>query len=941
MSLNRIYAYIFIVLFSGQIFASTPLIKQVESLRNSIGLRDRQRPRLTLRLADLYFDYAIDLAQKDAVKGILEPTTVIKTAYKKALKFYYQALTGEKGKFKQPNAMTQFKINFQVARLSQKLKDLPTAIKFYESLLILRVNNEKIIRETVLNLAEIYEDQQKFVKADQYYNKALSLCSKKELCSYIEYRLSWIYYRQGDMGKAINTIKKGLFDSHGNLKYQAKQDYLMFISQSSTDGEKELIEIEEFSKKHNQPGMVKTLMESFFGVGNRSAGLTFLTYLNNKSPNLTYQIRLMEENYGFRRWEDYDQTLVSAHTNVANKLTEIETKKIRKILRRLVVQLDSERKTDLTRSAALRSTVDLYLTLFENDELRDKMTNGWMAALCNDKKTDKITTEKRVILIDKIAGWLAQEIKLNRKERITQLRLKRLSLAQKEKKYPIVLEESKALEAYYLSTNKKKEAREYSYLIARTHYELKETSVALPMFQVLAKLEVGYTSQNLDKWAVLSQNLALDILNQNKDFKNLKIQADSWLNHKAFKGHKEFKEMSTISSQAKFQNAFTNKESADSLAVFRDYCLKDQYKDKSCENAKILAIKLKNQPVLIEILKKIKDEDSLLIEYEAMGEFKKAAYLLEKKNKKQKKKFNLKFYAKVALFYEIENDLKQRDRIIRIMIKNLKKKKTIDEKIEGFVYSTLNDANMINHKALSLPWRLSKKMEIVHELELRGKGTKTTRKKLLSSKTSLGDRWSLHVLEGIKKSYNKQKKISFYGRRSQRNFKRRIKKIESFVKSTKVYLEGSDLKTRVILLGYLQRTYDELVSEIQSTPLPDGLDEEQLKQIKTQLTDMSSPYKLEGENYLAAKTEQLAQIEDVPLRTSLTNPIEDYTKYYDQKPQLPHLISELNLTSIQPEYATLRKSPNDKMALQKLQKYYEDNHQPRIASYFKGRMLSL
>ncbi|MCO4795588.1 MAG: hypothetical protein KC493_17855, partial [Bacteriovoracaceae bacterium] len=55
-----------ILLCSLNAFANPELISEVEELRNSIGLTDRQRPRLTLRLADLYFDLAIDKAQKEA-----------------------------------------------------------------------------------------------------------------------------------------------------------------------------------------------------------------------------------------------------------------------------------------------------------------------------------------------------------------------------------------------------------------------------------------------------------------------------------------------------------------------------------------------------------------------------------------------------------------------------------------------------------------------------------------------------------------------------------------------------------------------------------------------------------------------------------------------------------------------------------------------------------
>lgn len=65
-------AVLFMFLVSMPAFASIELIKEVEDLRNSIGLTDRQRPRLTLRLADLYFDLALDKAQTEAEQGILE-----------------------------------------------------------------------------------------------------------------------------------------------------------------------------------------------------------------------------------------------------------------------------------------------------------------------------------------------------------------------------------------------------------------------------------------------------------------------------------------------------------------------------------------------------------------------------------------------------------------------------------------------------------------------------------------------------------------------------------------------------------------------------------------------------------------------------------------------------------------------------------------------------
>lgn len=933
-SYHQALILLLLLVLSSYSFAETPLIKDVENLRNSIGLTDRQRPRLTLRLADLHFDHANELRQKEAEQGVLQASAKVTRIRKTALKYYETALSGENGKFSKPNALTQFKIHFQIARLNHKLKRLGKAIKHYETLLDLRVQNQKIIRETVLNLAEIFEEKQVLEKADQYYVQALKLCEKKETCSYINYRRSWIYYRKGDFVSAINTIKKGLLDSHGNIKDQALQDYLMFVSQSQTDGEKELIEFEAFAKKYNRPNIMTALMEGFFGQGNRLAGMKFLTYLNNKKPNLIYEIRLLEETYGFRNWEAYNEYLERAQPHVSQKMSKEEETKANKILKRLVVQLDGERKTDPEKASSLMNTIELYLTLFKNDPLRDKMTNGWMAALSQDKKTDKVSPEVRAKLIEKIKIWIDEEISFKRQKRVEELRIKRLSLAQKDENHGVVKVESQALTEIYKTIGNQKKYREYQYILARTHYQQKEMDKALPLFVSLADLKEAKT---IDKWALLSQNLSLDILNQKKNFAGIVKQASLWLSNPSFKGHKEFKEMTKISKQAQFQVAFSAKESPESLETFRNYCLRDQFKDKSCENAKILAIKLKNQKVLIEILNKLKDEDALLVEYEAMGEFKKVAYLLEKRTKK----FDLKEYAKIALFYEIAMDLKQRDRILRKIVSHFKKKKKIDEKVAAFVYATLNDADMIDHKILSLPWSLSKKMEIIHELELRGKGNKSTKKKLLASKSTLGDRWSLHVLEKISSKFKPLKKYGFHGRSSQKRFKRRISKIKSFVKASKNYLEGADLRTRVIILGMMEKSYSDLVEEILNTPLPEGLDEEQVKQVQTSLADMAAPFKLESENFKASKDEQLAEIKDEELKGKLIAENIDYKDIFNQKAELPTYIKDIDLAPVQADFDTLRKSPNDKTALTNIHKFYEDNKQSRIANYFKGRMLSL
>jgi hypothetical protein len=915
-----------ILLISSQAFgAGQELINEVENLRNSIGLTDRQRPRLTLRLADLYFDLAMDTAQKEAEAGVLEASEKVKNIYKKSLAYYKDALTGEEGKFSKPPMTSIFKINFQMARAYHKLGNLDQAVELFEKVVEMPVKSENIKREAVLNLAEVYEGKNQFDKASKNYDLALGLCDQKELCSYIQYRKSWIFFKEGNIDKAIETIKLGLYDSHGKLKDQALRDYLMFVVQRPTDGQKEMVEFETFATQNNRPEIMTSLMEGFFGEGNRVAGVAFLSYLNRKKPDMFSQIRLMEEHYGFRNWEQYNTFLTQAiSTMKVLDLKAEESKKIEKIMRRLVVQLDGERKQDPSRNEELKKTIDLYLGYFPNDELRDKMVNGWIAAENNEEK-----------ILAKLPEWIAGEKKYERTEREKELRIKRISLAQKLKRNDVVLTETKDL----LPLLSEKEIREYKYLIARTQYAEKDFDNALAGFRELATLPEGAMANQIDKFAIQSQNLALDILNQNKDFAGIQAQAATWLGVAAFKNHNEYKEMNKIAEQARFEEAANKEDNPESLETFREYCLSGKYADKSCMNAKVLAIKLKNQKVLIEILTKMGDEKALLVEYEAMGEFTKAAHLLEKKQKGQK--FDLDTWMKISLFYEIDRNLQQRDRVLRSIIKELAKVKTLDEARQALLYATLNDAGMIDAKVLNLPWSLSRKMTMIHELELRGNGTKATRQQMLSSKTTLGDKWSLAKLEKVYEAYNKQKKIGFYGRASQSKFKKRINSLNQFVSVSKGLLEGSDYKTRVIILKLMSKAYQELHDEIVATPLPEGLEAEQVAQINTQLQDMAAPFKLEETNYGKLKDEQLAQIEDAELKSRLSTEFEDYTAFYTEKPTYGHNIMDLDYTAVNQPMEILKAKPNEVAALTQIKNYFEVNKQSRIANYFKGRILSL
>ena len=123
-------------------------------------------------------------------------------------------------------------------------------------------------------------------------------------------------------------------------------------------------------------------MEAYFAIGNNKAALTFLTHLNRRSPNLYDQVRMAEELYGFRMWEDLDNVLsqIDNSKNLLSALDEETKKDVLKIFERLIVQLDAERETSPNVAPMLQTAVMSFLDFFPQADARSKMMEGWLAA---------------------------------------------------------------------------------------------------------------------------------------------------------------------------------------------------------------------------------------------------------------------------------------------------------------------------------------------------------------------------------------------------------------------------------------------------------------------------------------------------------------------------------------------------------------------------------
>jgi len=899
------------------------LIKEMEALRDSLKIDDPARIDLTLRLADLYFDVSIQ-------EGKTDEEAALKNSRKKALELYSHSLNGTDG-LKKAEGLKRIKILFQMGRLLTRLDERKMAAPYYLEILSLKESPKVMVEQSALALAEWYEEEVQYSKAENYYSMAIKNCMDLNSCNYANYRLSWLYYKDSKLKDAIATIEKTLWNKDGSVRENSLTDYLMFLSNAEGDGSVEYKKITDFAIKANRPELPRLLTEAFYVSGNRYAGSHLLAELNKKDPNIYYEVRLLEEFYGFRKWDkvaDYLNILEKKNASQLPSKSE-EAKEVLAIMRRFIIQVDAEMQMNDSLKPTLKRSIDVYLSLYPNDELRKKMQEGWLSAETDPKAK-----------IVKLQKWINEDIQfgIDPKE-IRKLRQTRLSLAQKEKMDEVVLDESLAI-AKILENNK--EADEFNYVAARTLYAKKQFNEALPLFKkVIAN---AYASKEIGEFSVLSLNLVLDVYNQQKNYDAILSEIGNWKQFSSTltlndQQKKEEVSLGEILNQAKFEKAVALKESKDALKIFTEFCLNDIFADKSCVNAKVLSVKFKDQSNLIAVLEKTKDEESLMTEYELMGKFKDAALIKEKRELVNNP--SIEAFVKTAMLFELDHAYKERDRVLSKMMDYLKKNKTIPSDSEKLIYLTLDEANLLDEKALMLPWSTTMKIKLASRLETI-KPSEASRKLLLSQNEASGPLWSKAILSEVEKQYKDTNKIKFYGTRSQSLFKQRTNSLEKLANRVRPLLDGADLETRIYLLHMLKMAYKNIAQEILNTPIPEGLDDETMAQVAQKISEMADPFDRVNEDYDRLLSEQMnainIAIDKDRIQKNLTANTENYANFIIIPDNLSKTAQLATNTETDSLYEKLNVNPEDKDALMNLRVLYKNKNNSRLEAYFTGRL---
>lgn len=911
-------------------------IHDLESLLNSVESRDPSRPQLTLKLADALYNEAL------ALSGNSMPTEKEKQKLAadrhRAIQLYQDSLTGLHGLFSAPSGNVKGKIEFQMARIYADLGEIGQAEKIWKGLAGQEALPD-IQRESLLRLAELLENKNgksDLKLAESYYKKAITLCSSQDVCSYAHYRLGWVYSRQDRLKDAIHEVNLSLFDSKGQVREEALRDLIAFMGGLGDDGRESLTAIEKLAARLNRPSLIGNLSDAYFAHGNRKGGVYVLSAVNRKTPTLKGYVRLMEEDYGFRDWTKFETDLDGAlelHGKGASLKGDVESEKI---LRRLTVQLDGERASRPTSAEQFKKSVMLYLALYPDSNQREHMIDGWIAAE-NDEAAK----------IKQLQVWIGEEEKGGRTKEAIRLRKIRAASAQKAKDFTVVAEEMSALKGAATGAGEKREA---AYQVAYAQYQNKEYDAALPKFKELAVMPAGqYTP---DKWAVLSQNLALDILAQKKNYPELIAQAKSWTADARFANweknakdnREEIADVKKVQTKAEFEYAASLGNSPEALKTFAENCFAGKFLPQSCANAQVLAVKLGDQKTLLAVLKQLGKKDELAAELEASGEFSESAQMLEKKLKE--KNAETRDYLKVALLYELGNGKVNRDRILHEMLAKLAAKKTLGAE-EDLILQTLKDADLINLATLKLPWKKENREFLTDYLASHGKGSAEITAQLIKTCHDTGPAWEAAALGELRKLDQKQASIHFAGKNSKAKFNRRVAALKTLQEKVNCYLEGAPAHQRVIFATLLARAEVGLAEEIKASPIPEGVDEEGKVTLQKALAEMAQPFADKGEELQKLAAAQLEKVEDADAREALKAKVaasDDslFKPVVQTSPrQAVTMSAPKSADVLKSALAELKQNPNQRESLARLKSYYESNGNPRLAAYFQGRLLQL
>ncbi len=876
--------------FAAHAIQARDLIAEAEEVLQILGPKDPERQPVTLRLADLLFDAAIEI---DA------DTKTSAADNQKADRFRDRSMTLYREALPALKPAQSQRVRFQLARLHSFKAQMPAAIKLWKEI-VESPGDARLRRESALHWAEQLElsnSSASIREAADLYAKALPLADRDSLRSYIMYRSAWTLYRMGDAAKASQILQMSITLAVDKERDDLLRDLVLFLSRDEKPVRSQIALIEKLEDQYKRTGYHGQLADAYLAADRKGDYALALEYLNKKDPNLERSVAILDAAHDTLSVDGIAEQLAKINSlrrdGVKFKNETVE-KTAKDKLFRLVHLWDGNRRANKPGySGLLAKGVTTMILLFPTLEETNQAMSGWLAAH-NDPNLQRPQVDQWIAL--------AQEVR-NTKMEISLVKTK-LELARQAKDWQSVVDVSKTLE---LLT--KAQTRPMRYQRAKANYELKNYAEALPIFLSLAQER----TQEKDDFQRLSQDLTLDVLAIQKDFAQIALLTSRW------KGEGERAvEFKGINEKARFEGAVLALD-APSLQTFTQFCLEKKFTPTSCDNARSLASKLRNQGTLITVLKAQGDEKELTRQLEVAGRFGESARMMEKTVKVDDRMA----WMKVALLYELQGELKERNRILSKLMRELPKQK-MTEPEQVLIYMTFKDAGLVDEKILNVAWSENMKLKIAADL-YEEQNSKVSEGLLAKYCGPGGTGWQKIHLREMKETNLRQSKIQFTGAKSKKKFEERVALLKALGTQANCFKAGAPNDLAKVTAAKVAESYSDFAKQIRATPIPEGLDEETLKEVTAQIQTMASPFEKQAQQWQEV-ADQITEAAPAVQAWNFDPPLSAAEK---TKPLA---------FDWQPIITEIQKEPFARSHFEQLQAHFESKGRPRLAGYAKGRL---
>ncbi|MGE4130372.1 MAG: tetratricopeptide repeat protein [Bdellovibrionales bacterium] len=867
------------------------LIKEAEEVLGELKDTDPEKRPVSLRLADLLFDAALEL-DADATSGDAERAEA--DQYRDRAQSLYSAALPHL------SSAAKLRVQFQLARLHTFKAEVMEANSLWRQIFETE-GDARLRREAALHWAEQLEqdnDPKSIRQAADLYEKSLPLADRDSLRAYILYRHSWARYRLGESDRAVDLVLKGIPLAHKKEREDFFRDLILFMSRQRRPAAEQVALLEKLQKDFDREKLVDQLIEGYLSVDRKLDYVWAMQHLNKRSPTLERTIAMLDAAHDGLSGEQVSSHLAEIRgaydQGLRFKTPESETKSKNQLFRLVHLWDGNRRAKKVGADELFTDGVNTMTLIFTSADETKKSIEGWLAA------HDDLSRRRA-----QVDHWLALATKSFYKPLVVQLVQNKIELARRAKDWTVVVAETKHLEELTAA-----QERPVRYQQAKALYELKQYKEALPIFVSLAE-EDSKAKDDLQK---LSQDLVLDILAIQKDYPRIQFYTAKW-QPTGERGD----ELKSIGEKAKFEQAVAE-QSAASLTVFKDFCIAEKFKPQSCDNAKSLALKLKEQGTLIAVLKADGQDDELAKQLEVAGRFAESARVLEKTWSPPDRMAGL----KIALLFELQGDWSERDRVLKTLTDHWNKDAETPETEQALLFKTLSDAGLLTESSLELPWSEARKLKLASRL-YDEKSSPVAEKILAKTCEVGGPGWERLHLKAMKSTFQEQAKINdFTGAKSKRNFEKRVALLKTLGEQTNCFKQSATPELARAATVKVASSYKGFAEQIRSTPVPEDLDEETLAQVKGQIETMASPFEKQGEKWQSQADDIVAA--DMPSEW-------DY-----EAAQVPASQKTALKFDWQPYLEQIQKTPFDKMQYASLKDHLERVGFDRLAAYVNGRM---